>query len=676
MASNQEKHYRDQTHHLPHEGGSRHESVEEAVFKYVGVGLQNDDDDGKDPKGYDKREGSNVVDTSKANSGNQGSDMDWLFRNAHNDEDIGGDNNENSSRFQSVALAAIAAAYGSGSGPGSGAGAGIGENKRVRDKNDGEASDSDVNDGSGSTNDGGNDNNNDNIGHKRRGTKKPKKNREKRAKLQLAVDPELATLDDSDVTSHDQLVRKAIMDTDSIAQHPDFQQYLNTDEEPQKLKDPSKHKSKGQHHHPEEEEDEDEEDEDDGSKDTRDVDPAVVEAAARDEAQDENLDDVTKQYSELQKDSVMDNPMAKSLQKKDYREVLPKVLSSSDIGVETDVSHLIQSAASKASAIIGTTSQSSGKSFDQAEEAALEQFITEYQTIKNLDRRQICERIWSNERRKDDFWSNICKVLPYRTRSSIYKHVRRKYHIFEQRGKWTPQEDTELARLCIEKEGQWSEIGRALGRMPEDCRDRWRNYVKCGSNRASNKWSPQEEELLKRVITEMLEEAQKHQTSGTDQLVQESDEEDEVPVSDDEKQDYNKKDGKNPNQKAPFKDVINWTIVSERMGGTRSRIQCRYKWNKLVKKEAIAKIQSITETDKRWILEKLRDLGFTEDSQVDWEELAALKPGVKWTGTELKLCYERMRSGVRYYKQKSINDISKELLGMLDGSIPLDAKSS
>lgn len=41
--------------------------------------------------------------------------------------------------------------------------------------------------------------------------------------------------------------------------------------------------------------------------------------------------------------------------------------------------------------------------------------------------------------------------------------------------------------------------------------------------------------------------------------------------------------------------------------------------------------------------EKLRDLGITEDSQVDWDELAALKPGMKLNGLELKLCYERMK---------------------------------
>lgn len=637
MAIDQGKHAQEESAHLRHEGsGSNHESVEEAVFKYVGVGLQHEEA-GKTGKSYGKRAENDGE--PKDSDGNHGSGIDWLFRNAHNNDEEASERASAATREpHSVALAAVAAAYATGRGL----------QKREHDKDDEE------------------DDQNSDDKKKYKFVKKSKKSKDKRAKLQLAVDPELATLDNSDVTEHDRLVRKAIIDTDSIAQHPDFQQYLNTEEDTQKLRDSLKSKDKTSRH-------------DSDSKISGHLDRSVVDAAAHADGNDDELGGVTKQYSELQKDSALDTPVTKSLQKKDYREVLPKIMSSSEIAVETDVSHLIQSAASKASTIIGSTAQSSGKSFDNAEEAALEQFITEYQTIKNLDRQQICERIWSNERRKDDFWSNVCKVLPYRTRSSIYKHVRRKYHIFEQRGKWTAQEDRELARLCIEKEGQWSEIGKSLGRMPEDCRDRWRNYVKCGSNRASNKWSPEEEELLKRVITEMLGEARRsHQAYTSDVLIRDSDDEEDEHISDGQKNDDqggNEADKKS-NNKPTFKDAINWTVVSERMGGTRSRIQCRYKWNKLVKKEAIAKIQSIAEGDKRWILEKLRDLGFTEDSQVDWEELAALKPGVKWTGTELKLCYERMRSGIRYYKQKSINEISKELLGLLDGTIPLESKSN
>lgn len=627
MSGEQEKQSEEQSPDLHDEdqqqevGGSNHESVEEAVFKYVGVGLQQDDE-GKSKKSYDDK-GDIHENGSKTHS-----DMDWLFRNAQGVDDEGPQDSSSRER-QSVALAAVAAAYATGGGL----------NKRGLDKDMG-----------------------DELKESRKALKRSKNSETEKAKLQLAVDPELATLDDSDVTEHDQLVRKAIIDTDSIAQHPDFQQYLHTEEDAHKLRGVQKMRGKSGSS-------------DEESKGLEDVDPSVV-AASHAAGHDDDLGDVTKQYSELQKESAIDGPVTKSLQKKDYREVLPKVMSASEISVDTDVTHLIQSAASKASAIIGTTTQSSGKSFDNVEEAALEQFITEYQTIKNLNRQQICERIWSNERRKDDFWSNMCKVLPYRSRSSIYKHVRRKYHIFEQRGKWTAQEDRDLARLCVEKEGQWSEVGKALGRMPEDCRDRWRNYVKCGANRASNKWSPDEEELLKRVIAEMLEESERnYEARNSSELVHDSDHPDD---SNDEQKASILHGGKErkANNKPSFKDAINWTVVSERMGGTRSRIQCRYKWNKIVKKEAIAKIQSITEGDKLWILEKLRDLGFTEDSQVDWEELAALKPGIKWTGTELKLCYERMRSGVRFYKQKSINEISKELLGLLDGSLPIDSKSN
>ena len=325
---------------------------------------------------------------------------------------------------------------------------------------------------------------------------------------------------------------------------------------------------------------------------------------------------------------------------------------------------LLENAASRASELINTTTRRSGKVFDAVEEAALDQFIEQYRRIKNFTRQQTCERIWANGRRRDDFWVNICKVLPYRTRSSIYKHVRRRYHIFEQRGKWTPEEDLQLAKLCIEKEGQWSEVGKALGRMPEDCRDRWRNYIKCGTNRASNKWSVEEEELLRKIINEMLEEAEKLEEKKKKGLLNESDLEKQ-------KKEIRGPKGRKIDGPLGFKDIINWTVVSERMGGARSRIQCRYKWNKLVKKQALTKLQTITDDEKRWILEKLRDLGFTEDSQVDWDELAKMEPGSKWTGLELKLCYEKMRGTIRGTKDKNISEISQKLLELLDKGVPI-----
>lgn len=582
-----------------------HESVEEAVFKYVGVGLgkSGEEDSVNKQKSVDwfLKEQDHEHEDEQDREQEQGPDQERDDDSKHRD----------ANDVSAVAAAAVAAA--------------LSVKKRARTSEQ----------LSGKVNATG------------QAAKKPKKNK---TKLHLAaVDPELASLDDNLVDSNDpeeqshhQLVHKAIMDTDNIAsQHPDFQQYLNTedDQEPKKEK-----------------------------------------------AHERSYDELSNIDDDHMDDVSVSSSVPSQVKLKKTAEVLPKVLSSETHASnhQDDVSSLIQEAAAKASHIINPATQSNGKSFDESEEEALEQFIKEYQKIRGLSRRQICERIWSNERRKDDFWTNICRVLPYRTRSSIYKHVRRKYHIFEQRGKWTPEEDAELARWCAEKEGQWSNIGKVLGRMPEDCRDRWRNYVKCGPNRAANKWSPEEEEKLKSVIHQMLENASAAYEDGevegddaeeeendikeSSAKVEGSDSSDMLNVQSSEKKSLSTKSKKKP---AP-KDIINWTVVSEQMGGTRSRIQCRYKWNKLLKKEALNKIKNISEDDKFWLLTKLRDMGFTEDSQVDWEELSTLMPGRRWTGTELKLLYEKVRTSVRQYKRKTINVICKELVGYPETSMPLN----
>ncbi|KAK9448368.1 uncharacterized protein V1518DRAFT_418781 [Limtongia smithiae] len=180
---------------------------------------------------------------------------------------------------------------------------------------------------------------------------------------------------------------------------------------------------------------------------------------------------------------------------------------------------------------------SNGGSFSPEETYALEDFMTQYQQENGLDRIGLCRRVWSNERKKDNFWDSVANALPHRTRASVYKHVRRKYNPYVLRGRWTSREDEELRQLFEIHGAQWKVIGRAIDRMPEDCRDRYRNYVKCGESRGQNKWNPEEEEKLATIV-----------------------------------------------QQIKFADPnadINWTVVSERMGGIRSRIQCRYKWKKL-----------------------------------------------------------------------------------------------
>ncbi|ODV87653.1 hypothetical protein CANARDRAFT_188457, partial [[Candida] arabinofermentans NRRL YB-2248] len=237
-----------------------------------------------------------------------------------------------------------------------------------------------------------------------------------------------------------------------------------------------------------------------------------------------------------------------------------------------------------------------------------------------MTREDICKRIWANERKKDDFWESLQKVLPERTRASLYKHVRRSYHIFKQRGKWTPADDAKLAELASQMEGQWKLIGQELCRMPEDCRDRWRNYVKCGDQRKQHKWTFQEEEKLRSVV---------HRSLSEQRLI--------YPHAE---------------------PIINWTLVSEWMGGTRSRIQCRYKWNKILKRETNARARTIDTETKSWMLSRLKMI-YEKDGkdEIDWDTLASIHEDNSWTGPELKKCFEKMASTVEDYKNKSFVEI-------------------
>lgn len=238
-----------------------------------------------------------------------------------------------------------------------------------------------------------------------------------------------------------------------------------------------------------------------------------------------------------------------------------------------------------------------GKTFSKDEVDSIDNFVLAFCQVHNMTREQMCQRIWSNRRQKDHFWESLQKVLPYRTRASLYKHVRRSYHIFQVRGKWTVEEDQELGKLALENPGNWKVIGKIMGRMPEDCRDRYRNYVKCGNNRSSSKWSDEEENMLKDIVNSMIQSFDKNRDST----------------------------------------MINWTVVSEQMNGKRSRIQCRYKWNKLVKnaekrpgdedpidddKKAIAPLEKERQL---WLLGQLKNI-YTKESEIEWDIMFTIYP--------------------------------------------------
>lgn len=56
-----------------------------------------------------------------------------------------------------------------------------------------------------------------------------------------------------------------------------------------------------------------------------------------------------------------------------------------------------------------------------------------------------------------------------------------------------------LLELVAEHGPRWQTIGAALGRMPEACRDRFRE-TRLGAERRSGKWTPEEEARLADIV--------------------------------------------------------------------------------------------------------------------------------------------------------------------------------
>jgi Myb-like DNA-binding protein REB1 len=299
----------------------------------------------------------------------------------------------------------------------------------------------------------------------------------------------------------------------------------------------------------------------------------------------------------------------------------------------------LNAAIEKAHAVVA--GKTSGRSFTTAETEAIDVFIKEYEKIHGMSHEMFLQRIWGNQRVKDRFWEILQDVLPNRTRSSLYKHVRRTYHIFEKRGVWTPEEDAQLAELAVTFNARWKVIGEQLQRMPEDCRDRWRNYVKCGNVRNVNKWTSEEEEHLGRIIADILEEGRGKETKGV--------------------------------REAQVAPTINWNTVSERMGGTRSRIQCRYKWKKLMRTASVAKLRTMPRSMQEWLLGKIVTLAQDDpnlEANLDWDALAMSVPNgtdisgkeVLWNGVDLNVCFQRLRAQIDGWRGMKMGEVAQVVL--------------
>ena len=246
----------------------------------------------------------------------------------------------------------------------------------------------------------------------------------------------------------------------------------------------------------------------------------------------------------------------------------------------------------------------------------------------------------------DLFWRSFYKIFPGRLHLTLNKRIRGFLKRSCKKGKWTKEEDELLYDMCTVRGllGKWSNIGYLLNRTPEDCRNRWRDYGVCQGSQKKNQWTVKEEEQLFDIIVDLLKKSRRMEQEDQDILF-----DTDTLIHD----------------KQLFKCAINWNQVSKCMGYTRSRIQCQYKWKKLLKRRMLKRIsERMTNNDIRRIISIITNR-WTKINEIDWYQLSD-ELGLKWHAKELELFFNVRLKVIPNYKQLTVKEICKEILKKLD----------
>lgn len=280
---------------------------------------------------------------------------------------------------------------------------------------------------------------------------------------------------------------------------------------------------------------------------------------------------------------------------------------------------------------------SNGKhGFSADETIRLDRFRDQYCKANDMPLTAFNHFVQSNLRANEQvvvIFNAIQELFPYRSRSSVQRFCRRRYHNFHARGVWTPEEDADLKAAVASKGTSWKVIGEQLGRFSEDCRDRYRNYLApSAENRNKDAWTESEVVNLSHSILECMQRMKHDRQVKNGQNAGHP-----VPVSD-----------SDSDQEAEDLKLINWQTVSDLMGsyGTaRSRIQCSFKWSKIKKADRGRYLQEIKEAKSN--LRNLERGNYTANN---------MKKSTGWRLKAASKQVKNMKSGDKYDLLNAILD--------------------
>ncbi|MCJ1371310.1 RNA polymerase I enhancer binding protein [Loxospora ochrophaea] len=241
--------------------------------------------------------------------------------------------------------------------------------------------------------------------------------------------------------------------------------------------------------------------------------------------------------------------------------------------------------------------------YSTAETNRLHRYRDSYCKQHNITHSQFNVKAHANAHNNPDlqtFWKDICDLLPERNHKSIQRFCRRQFHNFEKRGTWTNEEDAMLLQAIDLKGTSWKAVGEICDRHHEDCRDRYRNHLYNSELRNRDEWTENEVNQLCRAVEECMQ----------------------IMLQEKKRMKEKKSFGRVPSPSASESDetsssrLINWKVVSDHMGGSRGRLQCRNKWVALQEQ---SRRQYLAIVKKNTKVFRQLESGGSKSSQRRWE---------------------------------------------------------
>lgn len=306
------------------------------------------------------------------------------------------------------------------------------------------------------------------------------------------------------------------------------------------------------------------------------------------------------------------------------------------------------------------------------ENAILDKVVQEFRQEHDMTQYEVNELMKQNPREElpNELWNRLQEACTARKRQKIINVCRQRFHNFVARGTWTQEQDDELMEQIKQYGTKWSIIGKNINRHQKDVRDRWRNFLVCRGKIVESHWSPEEEARFLDIVLEALRIFGEQRKAHPDIF------------------------GNKTNEQ-----LVDWGIISERMGHSRTRLQCQEKWRRLRAAhrlderfadqlpewvpygaswrhdKARKELRQFTHDDKYKLVCAISEADVRSDGKIPWAKVEG-RMGLKGQveRVTLMIMWSRLRAAVPDQENKTTTQCAEYLVEMYEreGGLPAD----